>query len=58
MHGASSSPANPKQRLAKKRTIGSWPKSGMRELAVIAVAEPEWTRAMMPTTSSAPDGSH
>src|SRR5258706_1850009 len=56
--GASSSPAYPKQRLAKKRTVGSAAKSGRSEETGIGVAEPEVKRAIRPIASSANDGSH
>ena len=58
MHGASSRPAKPKQRLAKKSTVGSAAKFGRNDAGGIGVAEPEWKSATSPTTRRAPEGSH
>ena len=58
MTGASSSPAKPKQRLAKKRIVGSAAKSGTNEVAGIGVAEPKRVSATSPTRRSAADGIH
>jgi hypothetical protein len=58
MTGASSRPANPKQRLAKKRIVGSAPKSGMSDPAGRGVAEPKRVSATTPTSRRAAEGIH
>ncbi len=56
--GASSSPANPKQRLAKNKIVGNAAKSGTSDASGIGVAEPKRSSAVMPTRNSTVDGTH